>query len=189
MGATPPPKGVSAGEVTLLKSGATLLKITPAVDGTYATTVTPSADWGAGDAVTFHAAGGAIPPFEQTLTGPGLVVLAEPVVDGGSIPLSRATDLTLRWQATAGRVSAGIGQGPSAAKNSSTALNIYCDFDGASGTAKIPAAALGALAPTAGFTGQTTLFFGGVATTDVTPGGYSVRVQLANITPFVLTVQ
>jgi hypothetical protein len=112
-----------------------------------------------GDLLTFQAAGGDVPPFQQDVVGPGCIAMTAPagpsIPDGGAFPtytISTAQDLQLAWAGgeSGAFVGATLIAGPT---NSAAEVSISCSFDASLGQGAVPQQALAALA------GETGRFF------------------------------
>lgn len=174
-----PLRGVSAGEVRLLRAGAPLFTISPDPPTkiyTYATRSEPT--WTPGDAMRLVASGGEIPAFDIPLTAPGALTITSPSLDAGAPVIDRASGLRVTWlPLTSGQVTIGLVQQERGASGSlETFVRLMCEVDGTRGEATVPAASLAALSadPALG----NTLFIGASTALDVTQGGYSVHASL-----------
>lgn len=113
-------------------------------NGAYQPATSQSLAFEAGDTLTVSATGGDVAPFaDQSVSAPGDLVVSAPVFDAQSrTSIDRTKDLNVAWSgAKEGRVTTDV---------TSTRLNeryvsIHCVSDAASGSAKVPSAALSKL--------------------------------------------
>jgi hypothetical protein len=134
------PASVQAGAITAKSSGGTLVT-TPDATGAYDRAGFASELWTAPTAaLTFSAAGGAVPAFGDTFCGPAPATLSKPATaPGAGLVIDRSSDLALQW--TGGAV--GDLEVAFREAGDASSLEVRCFFTGASGQGTVPKAALG----------------------------------------------
>lgn len=184
---------LAAGTVTL-EGGGTKLKIDPTAGGAYSVDRPVGVEaWPLGASLTFKGTGGAdLPAFTQTLTAPTseLTLTSPAAPDAGTgvwwtMTADRTKDLTVAWSApTTGRVGIGV-TANIAAPTAIDAPRLYCTFDASTGTATIPAAALGALGAATG----ASVLVAAETSAEVRAGGYTVLARVARARRIDVTFQ
>jgi hypothetical protein len=117
--------------------------LVPAADGHYA----PAHDeatlsWNPGDAIRISAEGGAVPAFDQDLTGPASIeslVAPEPSAEG--VAVRRDEPLAVAWTGADQNATASVSCEP----DGTTRVQVHCELTDGSQTGSIPAAALSRL--------------------------------------------
>jgi len=140
---TAPAGAQSAGTITI--TGAMKpLSLVPGADMAYAQQTSQTTLFGGGEMITFAAAGATVPAFSITVTTPGKATItapAKPAV-GAVLVVNRAQDFTVSWT--------GGGSGTVQVYLSDSAKSLFCRFPASAGSGKVPASALGMLAPGSG---------------------------------------
>jgi hypothetical protein len=135
------PAGPEAGPITAKSNGGTIVT-KPDATGAYDVAGLASALWTMPKAaLTFAAAGGALPAFSETFCGPVSAVITAPAAaPGAGLTIDGASDLAVQW--TGGAVGdLEIVLRDEAAAAGST-VEVRCFFTGASGQGTVPRAAL-----------------------------------------------
>jgi hypothetical protein len=189
-GSDPAPTALASGALELYDGANVVLTSSPDANGVYTTANSSSMTWNAGDAIGIRSAGAAaLPMFDVALTAPPTITLTSPFVDGGAVPLDRTQPLSVTWTGSAPKVIVAASQVPTGT-GSTTLLGstrFICEFDGASGSATVPAAAIAVLS--ASFTGTTSLNIGGGDSKDTTVGGRALHVYAIDAQTQVATVK
>ena len=166
--------GVPAGEIRIVLDNATEVVVAnpDPLTGLYATQPGGGLPYPPTvSSASFLANGLVVPAFAVPLVFIGGVP-GGPIfpADGGAAVYNRASDFIVRWVHHPGRVGVELVEpGP---KNAD--LRALCEFDGSQDGGVIPAAILSAF--DVGM--PLSLFTGGLATSDITPGGYAIHVAL-----------
>lgn len=124
---------VSAGTIQIF--GATkAISLAPAADHTYAMQNSTTALFGAGDTLTFVAAGADVPAFTRSVTAPNKITITAPVQPGGpTLTVNRSSDLAVAWTGGgSGQVLVALLSG------ADTGTSAYCRFPSSSGQGSVP---------------------------------------------------
>jgi hypothetical protein len=139
-GAPKNPAGPEAGAITAKSNGGSILT-KPDAMGAYDVAGFPSALWSqAKAALTFAAAGGAVPMFSETFCGPPSATITTPAAaPGAGLTIDRASDLAVQWTGGAvgdlELVARDLGAG-------GASVEVRCFFTGSAGQGTVPKAAL-----------------------------------------------
>jgi hypothetical protein len=133
--------GPEAGAITAKSNGGTIVT-KPDASGAYDVAGLASALWSqAKAALTFSAAGGAVPAFSETFCGPPSATITKPTAaPGAGLTIDRTSDLALQWTGGAvGDLEIVLRDDTAAA---GSRLEVRCSFTGSAGQGTIPKAAL-----------------------------------------------
>jgi hypothetical protein len=142
-GGTKNPAGPEAGAVTAKSNGGSIVT-KPDATGAYDVAGLAAALWSMPKAaLTFTAAGGAIPAFSETFCGPPSATITMPAsAPGAGLVIDRSVDLAVQWTGGA------VGELEVALRDDGGAggsVEVRCFFTGASGQGVVPKAALAKL--------------------------------------------
>jgi hypothetical protein len=138
--------GAVAGVITA-KSNGGALAVKPDATGVYDVAQLGRALWSLPKAaLTFAAAGGAVPAFGETFCGPAAVAITKPAgAPGAGLTIDRATDLAVQWTPSA------VGDLEVVLRDDSTSttssVEVQCFFPASSGQGTVPKAALAQIGP------------------------------------------
>lgn len=162
----------SAGEIGL--SGARIpsgTKLVPGADGKYGALTEPSVDaWSGGETIAITAKGGDVPAFSGSVTAPSpTMALTTPVfAPPAKLDVDRSRAFPLAWSGGgAGFVNVTV----SSSRNTNGTATAVCRFEGAKGSAEIPAAVMSELPVGDGVIGASV-----ASTTIVQAGEYAVTL-------------
>jgi hypothetical protein len=127
---------LSAG-VVHITGGSTPIDLAPKSDNTYAPSTGATSLYEGGEALVVTAAGKDVPAFTTSMTAPGKVTLAAPVVTAGALTVKRSTGVTATFSGT----SSGVVVLYFSATSASMAFAATCTFDASAGSGSVPAAA------------------------------------------------
>ena len=130
-----------------------------------------AAPWKENDAITIAASGDTVPAFQTVLNAPALTATLTSPVLGASTPaaVDRSTDLALQWSGVTGGQMVWLLQ----VSSSTRLVDTICSFDGAKGTASVPATVL------AKFPAVTaTAIMLPTTVQDVTAGAYTIGLSI-----------
>jgi hypothetical protein len=139
-GAGKNPAGPDAGAITAKSSGGTIVT-KPDPTGAYDVAGLAGALWTMPKAaLTFTAAGGAIPTFSETFCGPASATITMPAAaPGPALTINRAADLPVQWTGGAvGDVEVSLRDGGAGGAS----VEVRCFFTGSAGQGTVPKAAL-----------------------------------------------
>jgi hypothetical protein len=142
-GAPQNPAGPAAGAITAKSNGGSIVT-KPDAAGAYDVAGFASALWSQPKAaLTFTAAGGAVPTFSDTFCGPSSATITSPAAaPGAGLTIDRASDLAVQWTGGA------VGDLEFAARDDGAAggsVEVRCFFTGSAGQGTVPRAALAKL--------------------------------------------
>ena len=140
------PGGPEAGAITAKSSGGTIVT-KPDATGAYDVAGLASALWSQpGAALTFAAAGGAVPMFSETFCGPAAATITKPAAaPGAALTIDRAADLPVAWTGGAvGDLEIVLHEDGGAVGSS---VEVRCFFTGSAGQGTVPKAALAKMSP------------------------------------------
>lgn len=127
---------LSAG-VVHVTGGSKSIDLTPKSDNTYAPSTGATSLYSGGETLSVTAEGKDVPAFTTTLTAPGTITLAAPVVTAGALTVKRSTGVTATFSGT----SSGVVVLYFSATSASMAFSATCTFDAAAGSGSVPPAA------------------------------------------------
>ena len=136
-GAGKNPAGPAAGAITAKSTGGTIVT-KPDATGAYDVAGLAGALWtNPKGALTFAAAGGAIPAFGETFCGPPSATITKPAAaPGAGLTIDRASDLAVQWTGGA------VGNLEIRLRDEGASLEVRCFFTGSAGQGTVPKAAL-----------------------------------------------
>ena len=135
------PAGPEAGAITAKSNGGTIVT-KPDANGAYDVAGLASALWTQpGAALTFAAAGGAVPMFSETFCGPAAATITKPAAaPGAALTIDRTADLPVAWTGGAvGDLEIVLREEGGAVGSS---VEVRCFFTGSAGQGTVPKAAL-----------------------------------------------
>ena len=156
---------LSAG-VVHISGGSTPIDLVPKADNTYAASTGATSLYEGGESLVVTAAGKDVPAFTSSITAPGKVTLAAPVVTAGALTVKRSTGVTAMFSGT----SSGVVVLYFSTTSASKAFAATCTFDASAGSGSVPAAAFADFPAGAG-----TFDFYVKASAVVMPAGWEVH--------------
>jgi hypothetical protein len=181
--ALPPPPCASpqAGPLSLTGPSLPSAQLAPNPDGTYTTNEILATNsvpfFAAGDALMVSAAGGDVPAFQATVSGPSCLALTAPAIPAGgtSYAIPTAQDLAVAW--TGGQPDATVGVDLIWRSTVGTVAYASCTFPASDGQGTIPKEALASFV--AGPGGFLTVYQQKSATTQA--GSFAIEIDVRNL--------
>jgi hypothetical protein len=127
---------LSAG-IVHITGGSPPIDLTPKSDNTYGPSTGATSLYGGGESLVVTADGKDVPAFTTSLTAPGKITLAAPVITAGALTVKRSTGVSATFSGT----SSGVVVLYFSATSASNAFAATCTFDASAGSGAVPAAA------------------------------------------------